>query len=398
MANPGQGRDATSPPTIQDVARAAGVSTATVSRVLTGARPVRQESSAAVLSAVAQLGYRPNQLGRALRKRRSKAVGMIVPRVDNPFFPSLVQSSEDYLQSKGYALLLCASNDDPAVEASRAEMLVDRQVDGLLISPCHRALSTAAIERAASHVPVVEFDRGTDDYAGDFVAVDDEHGIGQLVAHLRGTGRTKIAFVGGEVASWSGALRAEFFSDLEPDAMSRKRMLLGRFSESWGRSAGRSLLSSRHRPDAIVCANDLIAIGVVFAAHELGARIPDDVAVTGYDDIDVARICSPSLTTMRQPVTALAQRAIDLLLARLDDPRRPPTRVLLPAELVVRESTRARVRTHPPDRGRTARVHSGNLDETAHERSGVTPRTEEHPCIATQALIRWPPTSADRTD
>ena len=293
MANPGQGRDATSPPTIQDVARAAGVSTATVSRVLTGARPVRRESSAAVLSAVAQLGYRPNQLGRALRKRRSKAVGMIVPRVDNPFFPSLVQSSEDYLQSKGYALLLCASNDDPAVEASRAEMLVDRQVDGLLISPCHRALSTPAIERAASHVPVVEFDRGTDDYAGDFVAVDDEHGIGQLVAHLRGTGRTKIAFVGGEVASWSGALRAEFFSDLEPDAMSRKRMLLGRFSESWGRSAGRRLLSSRHRPDAIVCANDLIAIGVVFAAHELGARIPDDVAVTGYDDIDVGPNLQP---------------------------------------------------------------------------------------------------------
>ena len=321
------------------MALAAGVSTATVSRVLTGSRPVRDDAAAAVLAAVEQLNYRPSQLGRALRKQSSEAIGMILPRVDNPFFATVVQASEQYLRDKGYALLLATSDYDPSVEGQRVEMLVDRHVDGLLISPCHRARSAAAIEDATRRVPVIEIAGATDNFPGDLVAVDDEDGIRQMVAHLRETGRRNLAFVGSDMTNWSGARRSSAFAVLEPTAKSKRQVRLGQFSEDWGHEAGRALLSSRHRPDAIVCGNDLIAIGVAAAAEELGMNIPGDVAIGGYDDIELARLSRPSLTTVRQPITELAHRAVDLLFARLGDRLRPLTRILLPNELIVRAST-----------------------------------------------------------
>jgi LacI family transcriptional regulator len=323
---------------VHDVAREAGVSIATVSRVLTGSRSVRKASADAVHEAAAKLGYRPNHLGRALRRQSAQAIGMIVPRVDNPFFPSVVQAAERYLRSRGYALLLSTSDDDPAIEGQRVDMLVDRHVDGLLISPCHLTRSAAAIKDAGRHVPVVQLDRGTDHYDGDFVAVDDANGIRQLVAHVRTTGRHDLAYIGGDTASWSGARRFEAFADAEP-AAGDDRILLGEFSEQWGNRGARRILSLANPPDAIICGNDLIAIGVISAAGELGVRIPEDIVVTGYDDIDLARICQPALTTVRQPIPELTRQAIDLLLARLEEPDRPATQAFLQTKLIVRAST-----------------------------------------------------------
>ena len=150
-------------------------------RVLTGARSVRPESAAAVHAAVAQLNYRPNQLGRALRRQSTQVIGMVVPSIDNPFFPSVIQTVERNLRARGYALLLSTSEDDPRVEAERVEMLVDRQVDGLLISPCRRTESRAAVVDAAARVPLVQLDRAIDGRALDFVGVDDAQGIRSIV-------------------------------------------------------------------------------------------------------------------------------------------------------------------------------------------------------------------------
>jgi LacI family transcriptional regulator len=323
---------------VHDVAREAGVSIATVSRVLTSSRSVREESADAVHEAVAKLGYRPNHLGRALRRQSTQAIGMIVPQVDNPFFPSVIQAAEQYLRSCGYALLLSTSGDDPAVEGQRVEMLVDRQVDGLLISPCHATQSAAAIEDAARRVPVVQLDRGTDGYFGDFVAVDDANGIQQLVAHVRAAGRRDLAYIGGDTSSWSGSHRLKAFTDAEP-AAGDDRILLGEFSEQSGHDSALAILASGNPPDAIICGNDLIAIGVIAAADELGVGVPDDVAVTGYDDIALARMCRPALTTARQPIPELTRQAIDLLLARLEEPDRPGTHAFLRSKLIVRDST-----------------------------------------------------------
>jgi LacI family transcriptional regulator len=330
------------PASIYDVAKAAGVSAATVSRVLSGARSVRPESAAAVLAAVEQLGYRPNQLGRALRRRSTQAIGMIVPRVDNPFFPSVVQHIEEYLRLQGYALLLCTSNDDPDIEAQRLDMLTERQVDGLLISPCHQTRSLPAVRRAAERIPLVQLDRSVEEETYDFVGVDDAGGIRQLVAHMRSLGRRDIAYVGGDRGNWSGAHRHTAFLaalDGQRPEDHPERVLLASFSELWGREAAEQLLASRTPPDAIVCGNDLIALGVISTAARLGLRVPQDVTVSGYDDISMAVLAQPSLTTVRQPVAELTKQAAELLLSRIDDPGRPPNRLILPTQLIVRGST-----------------------------------------------------------
>ena len=326
--------------TIHDVAEAAGVSPATVSRVLTGARSVRPASATAVLEAVARLGYRPNQLGRALRRQTSQVIGMIVPSVDNPFFPSVIQVAERRLRERGYALLLSTSGDDPHVEAERVEMLVDRQVDGLLISPCGRSSSAAAVLDASKRVPLVQIDRAVDGVDCDFVGVDDQEGIRLLVTHAVSLRRRRIAYVGGDERSWSGWKRHTAFVE-----MARRRrssftsvVRLGEFSESWGRTATTELFGLPDPPDAVLCGNDLIAVGVIEACESLGIRVPEDVVVSGYDDIGLAGKYRPSLTTVRQPINEMTEQAIDLLLARARDPDRRASQLLLSTELIVRQS------------------------------------------------------------
>jgi LacI family transcriptional regulator len=306
----------------------------------------------AVLAAVEKLGYRPNQVGRALRRQETQVIGMVVPRVNNPFFPSMIQACEEYLRSKGYALLLSTSDDDPDVERQRLEMLVDRQVDGLLVSPCRWAESAAAVASAQRLVPLVELDRNSDGFDGDFVGVDDALGIAQVVGHLHASGRHDLAFIGSDETNFSGRARHEAFRRLRGAAAAPGRELLGTFSEDWGHEAALRILGAAPLPDAVVCANDLIAIGALRAAEQLGLSVPGDVAISGYDDIDMARVCRPALTTVRQPVEELTRGAVELLLARIADPARPATRLLLETTLVARASTSAapRVRAAAPPR------------------------------------------------
>ena len=325
---------------IQDVADAAGVSSATVSRVLTGARSVRPESAAAVHAAVAQLNYRPNQLGRALRRQSTQVIGMVVPSIDNPFFPSVIQTVERNLRARGYALLLSTSEDDPRVEAERVEMLVDRQVDGLLISPCRRTESRAAVVDAAARVPLVQLDRAIDGRALDFVGVDDAQGIRSIVDLVTAIAPGRVAYLGGDVANWSGNKRHAEFVALAGERNRRLKTVvrLGEFSEAWGHTTALDLLSGKRPPDAFVCGNDLIAVGVVEACEELGLKVPDDVVVSGYDDIALSRMCRPPLTTVRQPVGELSAKAVEMLLDRASDPRRKARRLVLHTDLVIRQS------------------------------------------------------------
>ena len=327
-------------PGIRDVAAAAGVSPATASRVLTGARAVRPESAEAVRAAATRLGYRPNQLGRALRRQSTQVIGMIVPSVDNPFFPLVVQIAEERLRERGLALLLSTSGNDPQVEADRVEMLVDRQVDGLLISPCHRTTSAAAVRDAAKRVPLVQIDRAADGVECDFVGVDDHAGIRSVIDHLVALGCRRVAYVGGNEGSWSGRERHTAFRRLATSLRSSfsSVVLLGEFSEAFGTTAAEELFAAPQPPDAIVCGNDLIAVGVLGACERIGIRVPEDVVVSGYDDIELARMCRPSLTTVRQPINDLTMQGISLLLARLLERDRTPQRVLLQTELIIRQS------------------------------------------------------------
>ena len=344
-------------PTIKDVARLAGVSVATASRALSGTRPVQPAYRERVTAAAAELDYNPNLTARALRIAKSGAIGMVIPMIDNPFFPSqgrpmapcilstvpsLVSAVESLLETNGYSLLLCSSQENVQLEAERLRALADRQVDGLLVSAASQVASVEALTRAAESVPLVQLDQRAPGVLSPFVGIDDSAGMRDVVAHLAGRGRRRLAFIGASDENWSGMRRRDGFvrwaGELDPSAPTRMR--LGAFTRDFGRSAAVELLSADRDIDALVCANDLIALGAFDAAHELGRSVPGDVAVTGYDDIIVATASNPTLTTVAQPVGEIARVALETLWATIRGPASPVADVVdLPGRLVVREST-----------------------------------------------------------
>ena len=182
-----KGKDAR-PATLREVAEAVGCSVATVSRVLAGDRPVGPDLARRVQQAARELGYTPNQVARALRSRSTATVGLVLPQITNPFFPSLMREVEHALHEQGRALLLADSADDPALEAERVELLIARQVDGLIVAPVDQERSMATLAKAASRVPVVLLDRSVDEVQADAVTVDNAAGVRLLLEHLKAPG------------------------------------------------------------------------------------------------------------------------------------------------------------------------------------------------------------------
>ena len=328
--------------TIRDVAENAGVSTATVSRVLSGNRARADDYAAAVYTAVEQLGYRGDAVARALRRGATQVVGIVVPDITNPFYPRIVQAIERSLHDTANGLLLGDSSNDPAIEADRISTLVDRRVDGLVIVPCDAERSAEAVAEASLRVPILQLDRRVEGVQTDHVGVDDAAGIAATTEHVIAAGRRRPAFVGAHSRISSGRRREAFRAATarllgEP----AEQVLEGDFSIAWGEVAAAQLLAADagKRPDAIVCGNDLIALGVLRTLRLGRVRVPADVAVTGFDDIGFASISDPTLTTARQPLDALGREAARLLLRRIAGESGPPIGVTLAPQLVVREST-----------------------------------------------------------
>ncbi|MBA2514726.1 MAG: LacI family DNA-binding transcriptional regulator [Solirubrobacterales bacterium] len=325
---------------MSDVARAAGVSAATVSRVLSGGAPVRPEVAEAVRATSDQLGYRANPIARALRRRSTQSVGIVVPDIANPFFPEIVQAVERALHDSGQSLLLCDSQNDTAIELGRVRALLDRRVDGLLIVPGDTRASAEAVREAAARVAVVQVDRHVD-VATDFVGVDQDAGIDAVMELLLEHGRRTFAFVTGEMRISTARERATaYLRRVEPvDLASAARVHEGDFSVAFGREAAGRLLAGPELPEAIVCANDRIALGVLGRLRAAGVAVPGEVAVTGFDDNGFAAVSEPQLTTVRQPLDNLGREAVRMLLSAAAHPSSPPRRLRLTPELVERAST-----------------------------------------------------------
>ncbi len=326
--------------TIRDVAAAAGVSTATVSRALSGRRPVAPQLAKSVLEASERLGYRPNVVARSLRTQSTGTVGMVIPRISNPFFPAIVEAVERELASDDRQLLLCDSQGSVATEGKRITALLARQVDGLLVIACEGTASSPTVQRAAASVPVVQIDRLVDGSSGDYVGTDNEVGMRLLIEHLRDKGASTFAFVSAEPTVSSARVRFDAFrratADVSPAAS--RGELLGDFTYEWGRECADRLLADG-LPDAVMCGADLIALGLLSSLTAAGVRVPSDVLVTGYDDIGFASLSNPQLTTVRQPMEEIGVESVRLLRARLESRvASPQHRVLLPT-LVVRGST-----------------------------------------------------------
>jgi LacI family transcriptional regulator len=325
--------------TIREVADAAGVSTATVSRTLCGVQTVDPVLAERVRRSAESLGYRANRVARALRRQSTQTVGVVIPDITNPLFPVMIQVIERELRLAGLSLLLCNADSDVATEAELVRDLFDHQVDGLIISPCDRVASQAAVRLAASRIPLLQIGRRA--VAGlPYVGVDQADAMGQVIEHLTAQGRRSFGYIspGPEIPAARERLDA-FTAWVRPlDPAAADRIYLGDYSVAWGREAAAGLLARGPLPDAIVSASDQGALGALQALRGHGVRVPDDVAITGFDDTVLAEACDPPLTTVRQPLRDLGAQAVTALCAALG-PGTPPPSAVLKAELVIRGSS-----------------------------------------------------------
>jgi LacI family transcriptional regulator len=326
--------------TLRDVARLAGVHQSTASRALSGSRTVRPDLVRAVRQAAEELDYHVNQVGRALRRQASGTIGVVVPDIDSPFFPQMVQGIDRALHQQDYGLFLCDANNNPEMEAERLRVLLQRQVDGVIISPVHRQLSMPAIQQAARDVAVIQVGREVD-VPTDIVTVDQSQAMNLLIDHVVSAGRRRLAFITASDSVSSVAERlAAYRVRMASDRGALERVYVGDLSLRWGGEAvGAILAAGGPLPDALICANDLIALGAMQQLRWAGIQVPDDISVTGIDDIPFSRVSDPELTTVRQPVDQIGDEAVAMLLSRQRNPTRAPRRLTLSPELAIRRSS-----------------------------------------------------------
>ena len=326
-------------PTLKSVAAAAGVSVATASRVMAG-KSASSRSVAAVQAASRRLGYRPDPIARAMRGRTTGTVGLVLPELRNPFFADLTATLENNAYSEGLEVLVADSHGTAEHEQRRLETLLDRRVDGILIAPADERLSAEALRRASAQVPVVQIDRFVRDLDVDYVGVDNHRGISELLKHLHSLGCQSLAFASEKPSnSTARARRDAFETESQEFGLSVVRRDFGRFSIEYGRHLASDLVRSGGLPDAIVCGSDVIAVGLVTGLADAGVKVPDEVLVTGFDDILLAGLVPPGITTVRQPLTAIANEAVARLLGRLANTDGPSRQSAVRPTLVTRRST-----------------------------------------------------------
>jgi LacI family transcriptional regulator len=326
--------------TIKDVAKQAGVSTATVSRVLNGDPRVTPAYREAVLEAVTALNYRRDRIARNLRVRRSQIIGLIISDIQNPFFTSVVRGVEDVAYENDYTLLLCNSDEDNHKERLYLDIMISERTAGVIISPASQIdnYSKAVLDAG---IPVVAVDRRMLDLDVDTVVVDNLEGTYQAVKHLVSLGHKRIAFIGGPLQVTTaqerrhGYLRALKEHGILPDPALIK---VSDYKLVGGYRAAREVLDLGEPPTALFAANNLTTLGALNCIHEKGLRIPQDVAVVGFDDMPWAASLDPPLTAVAQPTYELGRMAADLLLQRIKDTNREIVEVKLGSRLVVRRS------------------------------------------------------------
>jgi LacI family transcriptional regulator len=336
---PRDGRRAT---TIKDVAAAAGVSVATVSRVLNGSERVDPKLAKRVSEAVARLGYRRSGLARSLRIQRARVVGLVISDIRNPFFTDVVRGIEDRVGAEGYSLVLCNSDEDLTKEGDYLDLFVEERMAGAIVSPASSdgTRLTALTERG---MPVVLIDREAAREAVDTVLVDNVRGGELATEHLLAGGYRRIACVTGPPRTSTGNDRLEGWrTALRAAGRPAEEGLVRRadFKESGGHDAAAELLASPEPPDAFFVANNLLTVGVLAAITEAGWDVPGEVGVVGFDDMPWARLLRPALTTVAQPTYELGRIAADLLERRIEGRDAPPERVVLEPTLQIRDSAR----------------------------------------------------------
>jgi LacI family transcriptional regulator len=287
-----------------------------------------------------EVGYQANAVARALRIKRSQALGLIISDITNPFFSAVARGVEDVAQERGYTLILCNSDEDPDKEEAYLRILGAGRVDGLVLAPSgtdHNYL----MRMHRSHFPLVLLDRAIPHLPISSVHVDGERAAHEAVTHLIGLGHSRIGMVSGlgSITSSAERIRGYRRAMIEADLLVDERLIVSGDSRlEGGEVATAHLLDLRPPPSALFVANNMMTLGAVAAVHDRGLQIPADIALVGFDDFPWADVFRPRLSTVAQPTYELGRRGAELLVERIADPLAAPERIMLPGHLVIRES------------------------------------------------------------
>ena len=338
---------------IHAVAREAGVSIATVSRVMNGFQTVDPKLSKLVRAAVKHLNYIPNTQARALLSGKSRLFGVIISDITNPFFPELLHGFEEKAVEVGYETLIGSTMHDPAQMETCIQRMLQRKVDGVAVMTF--GIEWPLLSRfAEAGIPLVFVDKAPKGAKSSVIPIDYQRGIGQAIEHLAELGHRDIAFISGPRSLYSARAREAAFRDALKGAglqLHRGYVREGDHTAEGGMAAMEGLLGLARRPTAIVCSNDMTAIGVMHAAYREGLRIPEQLSVIGFDDINLARYTLPPLTSIVMSRRDLASAAVLSLKAHQDSEEAPRETETIETNLIVRQTT------SPPARSRRADIH-----------------------------------------
>lgn len=330
-----------STPTIKDVAEKAGVSTATVSRVLSGREFVSQHLIEKVNQTIEDLRYRPSRVARNLRVRKANTIGLVVSDIQNPFFTSIMRGIQDTLLAKGYVLLAANSDENEDQEKVHIETLLAEEVAGIILAPASASHKNYA-NLIDEGVGLVVIDRIPDRLKANSVLVDNTAGAHTAVEHLISLGHQRIGIITGREEISTTTSRLQGYRTALQDAgipFAPELVIAGGFRQEGGYQAMNALFSISEPPTAVFSSNNVMTLGALQAIHEKCKRIPDEIALVSFDDMPWAASLQPPLTSVAQPTYEIGTTAAKLLLDQVSDSKQITRRIILEAKLIVRGST-----------------------------------------------------------
>ena len=331
--------------TIKEIANAAGVSIATVSKVVNGKdHNITPATRQRVLETINELNYVPNRIASSMITKNTYTIGLVIPDITNPFFPEVARGVEDYANQAGYHVVLCNSDNNLKKESTYIYMLQEKMVDGIIITS---STSSVREESARNYmkigIPIITVDRDMKDFKTQGkILVDNTKGAFEAVSYMIEKGYKKILHLSGSMNSTPSIQRFEGYKnalkyhniDFDPDLY-----LEGTYDVEWGYEGIKKIMDKKIDFDSVFCGNDLIAIGAMKAIKELRFRIPEDIGIMGFDNIYIAGVVTPSLSTVNQPNYKMGYKAAELLINFIKNPSKPEDEVVLETELIIREST-----------------------------------------------------------
>jgi DNA-binding LacI/PurR family transcriptional regulator len=327
--------------TLRDVALHAGLSPATVSRALTGQRYVDEATRARAVASAKVLDYRPNSLARALRSKQTMTIGLIVPDIRNDFYAETATVLQRAFEERGYRLLLCITNNDPASDSSYLATLAEFRVDAIVYVPS-TASGARGLVSAPKRIPVIELLRHTEGAEYDAIVSDDREGSIALTAHLVGQGHRRIAMIAGPELFSTTRYRVDGYNDVIGRSGLAPLIARGPYTPEHGYEATLELLARAEKPTAIFSSASPLTLGVLRALKDLGAAVPRDVSLVAFEDPEWYAAQNPPLTCYALPLREMAEVAVDLVTKRLSDPgdeTPAPATMRFAGRLITRSST-----------------------------------------------------------